>query len=632
MMKSSSGSALVIVLMMVFVLSVVSISVLNFISFYYFDTSFLYEREKLKLIYNKEILEVLEEVKNGIFNTNVILRTNTDNFYYKVSREFKTNNNFYEVILVLQSPKARLVRKLKFYILFPTDFSYINFSKVIIGKDTKGVVWGYSFIGDINSESDNFFFAYSYPPIFSSTSNLFVRSYISDIDLYQDATSINLRIKYQTNFVNVVDFKVPIEEMINKSLSLVSKDWIINSYEDYEDILNPLLTEKEFLGKFSYSRPYLFVKSDKIDNIYFSEKVNKFLNPLESSDAFGSRGEISKMFFKIEKNYLTFVSYPVRLLLSPSSFSKKYEIVLNDSNVKFVSPYRKVVGVFFDSTNENVLNRGVILDKGILKIKSEEIKDEYYLSLGVGDGVNKSFSLPKDVNPQKVFVGDEEVSGYYVENYKLILPYPPKNGDEVVVLKKLPTIFIQKAFPRDGINVFADKFERAEVIDFDRISNLPKNGIIFSFLPLVLRGSPNEPVVVVSKENIYLDKVNTIENTKSLFVVSAKGVFLKEDVEVLKDVFIVSQLDGLYRVSSFRADDISNERDKWITGTLVLTGRLKNYVLSGSRDSYIFSYENPMNNSTIVISKRLAKDYLSDTVFGKNVRYIIPFLVRLVSY
>lgn len=628
----SSGSALVIVLMMVLVLSVISVSILNFVSFYYFDTSLFYEREKLKLVYYKEVFELLNEVRNGFFNTNVIFRTNTDGFYYRVRRGFKVNNNFYEIDLHLESLKSSILRKVKFYLLFPSDFSYINTSKVFIDRGTRGIVWGYSFVGEVEGESDDFFFAYYYPPIFSSTSNLFVKSYISDVDIYQDATSVNLRIKYQTNYVNVVDFRFDIDSLIAKALLLVDKDTIITKYEDYEDIVNPIIAEKEYIGKFSYARPFLFVKSDKIDNVYFSDKVERFINPVESSDTFGSRGEISRLFFKVEKNSLTFKSYPVRVILSPSSFSRKYEIALNTSDIKVVSSYRKVMGVFFDSTNENLLNDGVYLEKGVLKIRDSEIRNQYYLSLGVGDGVNKYFLIPKDVTPQKVFVGDDEVNGWYIENYKLILPFAPKSGEEVVVLKKFPVVFIQKSFPKDGVNVFTDKVERCEVIDFDKIHNLPKSGIIFSYLPLVLRGSPNEPILVVSKENVYLDKVNTVENPKSLFVISGKGVFLKEDVEVLRDVFIISKLDGLYRVSSFRVDDISQERSKWVSGSVVLTGELKNYVFSKEGNSYIFSYENPINNSTFVISGRVAKDYLSDTVFGKNVRYVIPFLVKLVNY
>lgn len=114
-----------------------------------------------------------------------------------------------------------------------------------------------------------------------------------------------------------------------------------------------------------------------------------------------------------------------------------------------------------------------------------------------------------------------------------------------------------------------------------------------------------------------------------MVLISGKGIFLKENVEVLRNVIIISKLDGVYRVSEFRKDDISYERSKWIFGVVILTGELKNGYYLNSFDKYILSYENSINNSTFSISERVIRDYFGEDEFGKSIRTLLPPFYKL---
>lgn len=627
MILSVKASALIIALTMILVLSVVTLSLLSFVSFYYLDAVRLYETEKLKLISEKEVLETIKLAEGGAITTNVLVKTNTDNFVYRVYREVYSTNNVHSVVLRLESQRAAVRRNISFFVLMPTDFCYVQLSKLFVPDGTKCVFWGYSFLRRIEGNSPDTFFAFYVPPLFSDNTNLVVKSYMASAKVSPDTPSLDLKIFHPTNVVNAVSFRVSVDEIVKKAESMVDKEWVIRKYSgEVEEFLNPIISEKTFLGTFSYANPKIRVNLRNIDNIYFSEKRSSRVS-LENSDAYGSRGEVARKFVSVENSFLSFVTLPVEVTLPPEAFSEPFRIKLNLKHFKTVSEYRKVVGVFLDNTNENLQNNGVILKGDTIEMVSEEVRGRYYVKIGRGDGKQNRFRISREINPQRVFVGGKEAKGFFVENFHVVFSTPPGDGEEVVVMKAVPRVFIQKSLPPNGIHVFSDKVERAVVLDFDKIQNLPKNGIIFSHLPLVIRGSPNEPVAVVSRENVYIDMINTTQNPRTILIVSGKGVFLKEFVEVLRNVVVVSKLDGLYRLSSARTDDISNERSKWVFGTVILTGELVNGVLHPLPDAYVSSYENPINNSTFSISERVARDYISQSEFGRSVRALIPPMV-----
>ncbi|MCX8029049.1 MAG: hypothetical protein N2712_03545 [Brevinematales bacterium] len=612
--------------MLVFLLSIISVSLLNFISFFYLDAYKLYEHEKLKLVSEKEVFETINQIKTGEFRTNIDTRTNTDNFIYKVKKIFYKTNNIYDVIVSLETDRAKISRKINFYAILPTDFAYILTDNMTLRTNTRCVFWGYCFIKSIGKQPSEVLFAYTYPPLFSNSTNISVNSYISSAEISPETPSLRLNIKYQTRVVNQVDINIQIDNIIKIAESLADKDWIVRKYEgEVEEIVNPLISEKEFLGNLYYSSPKIKL-SKEIDNIYFSETKPKSINLFENADTFGSRGEITKKFLNIENGYLSFNTQPVDVPISPDSFSKPFRIKLNSSTMRIVSKHRPILGIYFDKTNQNLLGNEISIEGDEIVINSSDIKNKYYSTIGRGDGKKSRFRIPSNITPQKVFVGDTELKGFFVENFEIILPVAPEKDKEIVVLHKIPKIYIKKGLPKNGTYLFTDKAEKAVLIDFDRIQNLPKNGIIFSYLPIVVKGSPNEPVIVISKENIYIDNINNIPNPKTLVIISSKGIFLKEYVEILRNVIIVSKLDGIYKVGTPRVDDVSNERSKWIFGTTILTGELKNSKTEGS---YITSYEDPINNSTFSISSRVMEDYISSTTFGETIRKLLPPIVVL---
>lgn len=631
-MFNNSASALIVALLMIMILSIISVSLLNFINFYYLDASRFYEFEKLKLASENDILETILSARRGEFITNTVFRTNTDNFVYKVSRRIFSTNNLYTVVLDLESPKARVRRSVKFYVITPTDFCYIVLDRLNIKKDTKGVFWGYSFVRDALGESENVFFSYTYPPLFSDTTNLNLISYVASADVSPETPSLNLNIKYKTNLINTASVSINIDEIVKNTITLVSKGWLIDSnYQPTEEIQNSLISEKEYLGRFSYSEAKIKL-SRPIENIYFSRsRNNENINLLDNSDTFGSRGEVTKRFIEFKDGFLKFNTSAVQVILQPEAFYEPYKIKLNSDTLKNVSEYRKVIGVYLEDTNRNLLNDGVIINRDILTITSPDIRSKYYTNIGKGDGIRSRFRISPDINPQKVFVGDREFRGFYVDNFEIVMPTPPDKGKDIIIMHKIPKVFIKKSLPDDGIHLFTDKTDKAVLIDFDLIQNLPKNGLIYARTPVILKGSPNEPVIVISEDNIYIDSINGIPNPKTLVIISAKGVFIKEETEVLRNVIILSKLDGIYRVGPSRTDDVSEERSKWIFGTVILTSELKNSVANNSKKGYITSYENPINNSTFSISPRVMSDYISDSEFGKTLRSILPPIVVVVG-
>lgn len=621
-MNNNKGSALIVALMMVSILFLISTVLIQFITFYYLDSNLIYEREKLKLISEKEILKTLISLKNGIFLTNSYFDTNTDNFIYKVSREINKTNNIFYITLNLESSKTKITRTISVFSLIPTDFCYITLSKMNIRSNTKAVFWGYSFIKEVEGFSPDSFFAFTYAPIFSENTNIPIKSYIAEATVSPETPSLNINIKYPTNSINKMIPNINIDTIIENSIKMVDKDWIIkNPSDNVEEIINPLISRKTLIGRFYYKTPSLKINTEKVGNIYFSFDRDKPIT-IENIDVYGSRGEYLKKFIKFENGTLSFITDPVSINL-PIDFFELYKIKLDKEFLKIDSKYRKVIGIFFDDTNKNLLGNGVILKNDYIEIVSDEIKNQYFSLIGVSDGKRNKYRVG-NITIQRVFIDGKPITGFYVENGELVLPYTPKKGEEIVVMKKIPIIFFQKQLPPNGIYVFTDITETAVIIDFDKIQNLPKNKIIFSELPTVVKGSPNEPIIVVSKENVYIDNINETSNPKTLVIISGKGIFLKEHVEVLRNVILVSKLDGIYRVSEFRKDDISTERNKWIFGSVILTGELENGYSLNSFSKYILSYENPINNSTFSISERVAKDYFREDNFGKNIRNLIP--------
>ena len=633
-MRNFRGSILIVVLVMIFILSFISVAMLNFTYFYFSDTSVMYERTKLRLITEYETFRLIKLLMSGQTVTNAIFtNTNTDNFCYTTKITLTNYNNIYKYTLILEGAKVKkMKREIAFSILYPTDFCYLNMSKIVIPEGTKGALWGYIFLKEFENKSSDFLLAFKYPPIFSDSTNLKMTSFIGDANISESDVSASINVIAKTNAVTTVNINVNIDAILDKSLAIADKDWIIREYNkdfEIERIVNPFITEKEYLGIFSYSKPYLRLPSYiKVENVYFSEVRRNAIDPIESSDTIGSRGEYTLAFISMKDGNLWFNTQPVEIKLPPESFDRIFKIRLNVPNTRIMSKYRKVVGIYLDNTNINLLlDNKVSLNNDVIEILDGEVKSEYYLSLGKGNGIKKEFRLPKDVTPQIVFVGNKKVENTFVENFNLILPYPPSMNEEVVVLKKIPKVYIQKSYPRENLHIYTDKNEYAVVIDFDKINNLPKTPIIFSYLPLVIKGTPNEPIIVVSKDNIYIDSVNTDPlRAKTMVIISGKGVFVKEYVEVLRNVFIASKLDGVYRLSPLRIDDMSTERGMWIFGSVFLEGVLRNK--SSTQEYYLASPENPFNNKTIVLSRKVAEDYFSQTAFGETFRKLFqPFII-----
>jgi len=631
-MDKNKGSILIVVLLMIFILSFVSIAMLNFTYFYFSDSSLEYERTKLKLVMEYETFQLLKSLRSGQIITNLTsTNTNTDGFIYSLQVKMTNYTNSYTYTLLLSGQKIKnLKREITCFLIYPTDLCYVNMSKVLIPQGSKGALWGYVFFNEVENKSPNFLIAFRYPPVFSKTTNLKVNSFTAEAEISETEVSARINLRNKTTSVYPLDIAIDVGKILEKALKIAKNGWIIDRYSkdlNTEKIENPFIAEKEYLGAFKYSEPYLKVPSYiKVNNVYFSKAKRSYIDPLESSDVIGSRGEYSLPFVIMKDGNLWFNTQPVEMKLPLESFDEPFKIKLNIPGAKITSKYRKITGIYLDTPDINLLlERKVSLQGEVISIIDDNIKSMYYLSLGKGNGIKKEFRLPRDITPQIVFVGNKKIENVFVENFNLVLASPPGSDEEVIVMKKIPKVYIQKSYPPEGTHIYTDKPEYAIVLDFDKINNLPKTPVIFSYLPLVVKGTPNEPVVIASKENIYIDEINTDPlKAKTIVIISAKGVFVKEYVEVLRNVFIVSRLDGIYRLSPLRIDDFSNERGMWIFGNIFLEGKLKNKLNGFKNNYYLVTPENTFNNKTIALSSKVIEDYLSNTKFGEIFRNIFP--------
>lgn len=162
-----------------------------------------------------------------------------------------------------------------------------------------------------------------------------------------------------------------------------------------------------------------------------------------------------------------------------------------------------------------------------IRVSSAKYNYNHLLFIGTGNGFQKTFELPSMVHPNFIafYSGTNKMEGYSVSGNSVTFNTAPAADKAVTGFFNFPIINLQKAPPDENTGVFVDLYEKAVVLNLDSLYNMPENGIIISYIPLVVKGTAHFPLAIISKENIYLETVNPSNSGEPLLIASGKGVW-----------------------------------------------------------------------------------------------------------
>ncbi len=321
-------------------------------------------------------------------------------------------------------------------------------------------------------------------------------------------------------------------------------------------IVNPFLSEKDLIGigdgvttRFSIDRP-------SINRVYIKKITkNSDKNKVPSLVYSYGEGDINKGFFQVinKKIHLKASEEILPIIVPNEAYGDLGTVYLRGKDYSAIGAAENIENLFIVRVNlVNELIEGSDFEyypeTGELRFISTKFFHDYVEHIGTGDGVRKTFPLTHFSIPI-IYVGkkrvDARIGGGIIE-----LTTPPPYGADVLGFRP-PPLFIKKYPPMPNDGVYIDKEEEACILDLD-LSSPPRYGVIFSKLPLIVKGEAAFPTAILSTENIYLENINSKREGKPVLIISGKGVWAfqntNENSIILNRVYICSPLDGIYLV------------------------------------------------------------------------------------
>lgn len=344
----------------------------------------------------------------------------------------------------------------------------------------------------------------------------------------------------------------------NAFRNLTDPSWELKSaaYFPRLTVLNPLDPEKEFVSAGNGVTGRFRARGRKVGRIYVRDLNQGGVMGPEYATAYGAgmpfmtaaAGEIE----------IPGVSGAVPLSLPEEAFEEWGTIRLSGSGWSALSRDQSLSEIYINEVSPyQKLREGpdYLYDREDKKIKIRSaafFRDQTVL-LGRGDGRRKSF--PADSfglysgRGNMIFSGGRRAASVTWSEGGVHFSAPPKPGDEIVCLK-IPRIHIRVAPPGRSQGVYVDRNDESAVLDLGRIRNFPRWGVIRSGVPLVVRGTVPRPMVILSRENVYLQDINRDGGGAPLLVWSAKGVWIYQDAgsdgTVLNKCLIQSPLPAVW--------------------------------------------------------------------------------------
>ncbi len=317
--------------------------------------------------------------------------------------------------------------------------------------------------------------------------------------------------------------------------------WVLKDYGAYEtlDIANYLNSEKELVAFGDGFTTRFPVSAGKVMYVYIKRIANNLryqkVDTFDYAYYYGIQNR--DQFYRYDGTvlYLTASENPFAVMLDEDAYRTFGQFYLSGANWSYASSDERVNDVYFDSAvSGSRLLDGVDYSydryRKAIKIMAEEFYKRHTWSLGTGDGSKTLFDFANPGGRIYIYVGNARTTSFTTYGNTINFDYSIPYGIPVNVMQDPPSLYIRKAPPPSGTGVFVDSVDRALVLDLSAIQNFPEHGVIISMVPLLIKGTPREPLAIIGWDDIYIESVNPTEGGKEMgapvFIASRTGVWI----------------------------------------------------------------------------------------------------------
>lgn len=346
-------------------------------------------------------------------------------------------------------------------------------------------------------------------------------------------------------------------------------------------IANPLHTEKELIAFGNSSSISFPLEGRTTYGVYlWKTSTGSRYQKAPSDDTAVVRGRGNEtQAFQVTNSALRFTACqkPMTLELPDEAFVSPSEIRLSGEGWSYMSPSDRVAVLYVgEPIPANRLFPGsdfeYIPSVRTLRMKNRAFLNDFSVLVGRTDGRNTRFPLPvvssRAAIRYLVFVGNNRAQPVQ-RGSEMVFSSPPAAGQEVRVVRP-PVLSVLKMPPDDDTGVFIDRNEQVAVLNLNQVNI--GSGIILSSLPLLIRGSANQPLVILSRQSVYLESVNPAGKGETVMIVAREGVWLYpqpgNNRPVYNHCLVYSPLNGLPVISS----NTVNPPTTLFSGAVVLEG------------------------------------------------------------
>lgn len=334
--------------------------------------------------------------------------------------------------------------------------------------------------------------------------------------------------------------------------------WRISSEEMWrtKDIVNPLFPSKILLGWGGGTFPLSFEWNER-QNVYVRKKDS---TSGKWSDYLYYRGPQKKGVFRFseEKIVLALSANPylkeesARVELPQEAWEKFGEICLEGKEISLISRDEEVAAIRFGNNEYYFAESDFFYDRQTKTIRlfAQEFFRRHSVEVATADGRQREYTLPLARGNFFVYVDEKRVWNYRRTATRIIFDAVPSVGSRIRLLRDVDSMVIYKKPPTSDGGLFGEWVDRCVVIDLDALDNFPSKGIIYSSLPLVVKGTAREPLCIVSERSLYVEDMNS-EGGEVVGLVGKEGVWLLQEGSMprtLRHVVIISPLPGLYSI------------------------------------------------------------------------------------
>ena len=380
------------------------------------------------------------------------------------------------------------------------------------------------------------------------------------------------------------ELKIPgFKQMWDSFIKYSDESWIITAYTlfDKKNIINYLSSEKKLLAFGDGFTTKIPIDNEEIRNIYikktpYNSRFQK-IPSFEYSYYYGF-DEKSKYFRTDRRNlYLNASSSTVAINITDESIKRLGYFSLFGNNYSYLSKDETIQELYFNQIDGKTrLINGVDFEYFLSEKSIHVLAQSFYrnqtILLGTGDGIKRVFPFRTMGRIMYIYVNNRKDTSYSVDRDTITFSSPPQYGAEIRAFFDPPRLLIRKSPPNDTTGIFIDKIDEAVVLDFDQIQNYPRQNVIFAYSPLLIRGTCRMPLVIISKESIYIENLNPNLDGEPVMMIAQKGVWLYRRAGQIENkvnkAVIISPLNALYNI--FETGEFQNPAVN-IYGSTVLT-------------------------------------------------------------